>query len=197
MRAGICDNQSSQPAQAAQKHALGENLADDAATARAQGYAHGHISTPRCGACQQQVCDVGAGDEQHDTREDHQHSETLARLLLQVLDAAAAGRDNDMLLGNDARAAIGCEQRAGKKPLAQRDGKLRLQSADVCAGAYPAQRIKPVGLLMMENRAWAPHIRFGLKRQPEIGRRIRYAIPEKAEGRNTDDGERPRLNVNR
>ena len=35
--------------------------------------------------------------------ENHQHLEPLAGLLLQVLDSAAAGREDDMHLGNDGR----------------------------------------------------------------------------------------------
>ena len=91
VRAGIGNGQSSQSADAAQQHALGENLADDAAAPCAQGHAHGDVGAPRGGARQQQVGDVGAGDEQHDGGENHQHLQTLARLLLQVLNAAAAG----------------------------------------------------------------------------------------------------------
>ena len=46
-----------------QQHALGQQLPDDAPAARAHGRADGHLFLPRSGARQQQVGDVGAGDQ--------------------------------------------------------------------------------------------------------------------------------------
>ena len=46
-------------------HALGKNLAQDAAPPRAQRHAQCNLGAARGGARQHQVGDVGAGDEQH------------------------------------------------------------------------------------------------------------------------------------
>ena len=47
-----------------QRHALGQQLPDDASAAGADGRAQRHFTLARRGAHQQQVRDVGAGDEQ-------------------------------------------------------------------------------------------------------------------------------------
>ena len=48
-----------------EQHAFGEQLADDAAAAGADGGADGDLARAAGGARQQQVGDVGAGDQQH------------------------------------------------------------------------------------------------------------------------------------
>ncbi len=50
-----------------QPRAFGQEVAGDAAAARAQGAAHGNLPLPGLGTDQEQVRDVGARDEQHQT----------------------------------------------------------------------------------------------------------------------------------
>ena len=91
VRSGIGNGQPGKAADATQQHALCKNLANDAAASRAQRHAHRDIRAARRAARQHQVGNIRAGDEQHDDGQNHQHLQTLAGLLLQALDAAAAG----------------------------------------------------------------------------------------------------------
>ena len=66
----------------AEQHALGEQLADDAAAPGAEGGPHRHLAGPSGGPGQQQVGDVGAGDEQHEGDRAHRrqgHGAHVAR----------------------------------------------------------------------------------------------------------------------
>ena len=49
-----------------EQHAFGQQLPDDARARRADGDAHRHLAAAGASACEQQVRDVGARDEQHD-----------------------------------------------------------------------------------------------------------------------------------
>ena len=143
-RSGIGNAKSGKSAHATQQHALGKDLADDAAPPRAEGHADGDFGAARGGARQHQVGDIGAGNEQHDRGKNHQHLQALARVLLQVLDAAAAGREDDVLSGMTAEPPFAVICGLGVEPLAQRDGELGLQRADVGSGADSADGIEPV-----------------------------------------------------
>ena len=68
------------PAGDRQHQAFGEELAHDAPAPGAEGQPQGHLALARRGARQEQAGDVGAGDQQHDADDGHQH------------DAAASGR---------------------------------------------------------------------------------------------------------
>ena len=81
-------------------------MTNHAASARTERHAHGDVGAASCAAREQQVGDVGAGDEEYNRRENHQHLQALACLLLKVLNAAATGDDDDMLLGDDRGAAV-------------------------------------------------------------------------------------------
>jgi len=60
--------------------ALGEKLADQAQTAGAERSAHGHLSLAPGGAGEQQVGNVGAGDEQDERHGAEQHKQGGAGL---------------------------------------------------------------------------------------------------------------------
>ena len=155
-RARVGDRQPGETANAAQQHTFGENLPNDAASAGAQSHAQRNLDPASGAARQHQVGDVGAGNQQHHGRKDHQHLQALARLLLQVLNSAAARREHHVHLGNDRGSAVGREQRTRVEPLAQRAANLALQCADVGAGADAADRVKPVRFRMMEDGAGFP-----------------------------------------
>ena len=68
-----------------QHHALGQQLADDAPTARPEGGAHRHLLLAGSRLRQEQVRDVAAGDQQHAAHGTEQHEQgrlDLARELL-------------------------------------------------------------------------------------------------------------------
>ena len=58
-----------------EQQALDQQLPDDAPARRAHRVAHRHLARPRRRARQQQVGDVGAGDEQHEADRAHQRQE--------------------------------------------------------------------------------------------------------------------------
>ena len=69
---------STRPSDAAgerQQHAFGQQLADDAAAAGADRGADRDLALPAGGADQQQVGDVGAGDQQHEADRAEQHQQ--------------------------------------------------------------------------------------------------------------------------
>ena len=67
-----------------QHHALDQQLADNARARRADREAHGDLTLARGGARQQQVREVGAGDQQHEPGRRQQHDQRLAELFAQV-----------------------------------------------------------------------------------------------------------------
>ena len=51
--------------------------------ARSEGDAYSHIRAPYGAAREQQVGNIGARNEKHNGRENHEHAQARARLLLQ------------------------------------------------------------------------------------------------------------------
>ena len=76
--------------------AFGEQLADEACTLRAQGLPYGELARPRSGARQQQVGDVGAGDQQHQADDGHQDLQWFGELAAQVGEAGGHGSQRDV-----------------------------------------------------------------------------------------------------
>ena len=71
-----------QPARAAdrrQQQALGQQLAQDTRPPRSQRQPHAHLPLPLRAARQQQVGNVGAGQQQHKTGHRHQHIQAVSR----------------------------------------------------------------------------------------------------------------------
>jgi hypothetical protein len=83
-----------------EEDALGEELPDDAAAARAEGDADGDLAPARGGAREQQVGDVGAGDEQHAADGSEEDVDRRAH----VADDLVAERDQD---DADGRVGVG------------------------------------------------------------------------------------------
>ena len=63
-----------------EKNAFGEQLADDTCTACAQCRANRELAPTACGAHQQEVCHVGAGDEQDQPDRPEQHKQRRAHV---------------------------------------------------------------------------------------------------------------------
>ena len=77
--------------------AFGQQLADDAQRPAADGHPHRDLPAPRAGARQQQVCHVGAGNQQHDERSREQDAQRAPRrtndLVLQRHDDDRSGAE--------------------------------------------------------------------------------------------------------
>ncbi len=67
------DGQSHKAADKGERDALGEQLAGQAPPTRAQGHAGFHFLLPLSRSREQQIGNVGAGDEQHQSHGCHQH----------------------------------------------------------------------------------------------------------------------------
>ena len=65
-------------------------------------------------------------------------------LLLQFLNATAARRENDMLLGDSGCPPYGGIDGAGVEELSNRRGEFGFEHVDVDAGTQPADGIEPV-----------------------------------------------------
>ncbi len=88
----VGDRQADQATDAAEQDAFSNNLANDATAARAHRHAHSDVRAAGGATRKQQVGDVGAGNEQHDGGEDHEHLQPESGFLLQALDASAGRR---------------------------------------------------------------------------------------------------------
>ena len=95
-----------QRAGARQHGALDQPLPHDRAAAGAEREADRHFLLPRRAARQQQVRDVGAGDQQHEPDHAHQHQNRRRELLAQIR-LAPSGRDagTDAWRGSDRETA--------------------------------------------------------------------------------------------
>ena len=74
-----------------EQDALDERLCDDLPARRADRQPQRRLAAPRRRAREQQVGDVGAGDQQHQAADAEQDAQAAAVLLLHDADAAAAG----------------------------------------------------------------------------------------------------------
>ncbi len=106
-------------AEAGEQNAFGEQLADDAAALRAEGGADGHLRAAAHAADEQQVGDVGAGDEKDQCRRSTSGDEAETCTVLQLLDARAARRENDVAFGQKRLTALGGEHLEGGELLAE------------------------------------------------------------------------------
>ena len=84
--AAIASTSPSDTAERRQQHALGEQLANDALAARADGRANRHLLLPHRGAREQKVRDVAARDEQHEPDGAEQHVQREADVADDLVD---------------------------------------------------------------------------------------------------------------
>ena len=73
------DDESGDAAGDGEQHALDQRLRDDLPARRAHREPHGGLAAPRDGAGEQQVRDVGAGDEQHQPAHAEQNLQAACR----------------------------------------------------------------------------------------------------------------------
>ncbi len=93
------DREPGNPAADREHHALDQRLRHQLPARRAHREPHGGLPAPRHRAGEQQVGDVGAGDEQHEAADAEQNLQAPAVLLFHHADAGAGRDDGDDLLG--------------------------------------------------------------------------------------------------
>ena len=129
-------------AEQAEQQALDQHLAGQAAAAGADGGADGELLGAALGPDEQEVGDVGAGDEQDDPDRRHHHPQALADVADEIVEQRADVRPEPRVLHHlDAhplrRRELG--QRDADHP---RDVGVDLREGD--AGAEPADRLEVV-----------------------------------------------------
>ena len=73
-----------------------EELADEARTAGAECLADGELASAGGGASEQQIGDVGAGDQQNDAGEGHEHFQWLRELAAELRKTGGDGRERNV-----------------------------------------------------------------------------------------------------
>jgi hypothetical protein len=71
----VCEGDPSRRAECGQKQALRQQLSHDVAAAGSERSAYRHFAPSRVGAREQQVHDVGTGNQQHQAHGTHQDEE--------------------------------------------------------------------------------------------------------------------------
>ena len=82
--------------------AFGQQLSNDSRPAGADGHADADLATAGRAPGQQQVGQIGAGDEQDDRHHDHQHGQRLRKLSAQLTETLLAGGERQVGGGNRA-----------------------------------------------------------------------------------------------
>ena len=128
-------NRDAEPAADQRQHqAFGQQLADDAPPPGAERGAHRELARPRAGARQQQVRDVGAADQQHESDD----AEKQHRRHLEI----AADHRVVHRLEPHAAALVGLRELTGQ-PVGHRR-QIGLRGADADAGLHPADHLQHV-----------------------------------------------------
>src|SRR5213596_50769 len=103
MRAPEGQEQSQNTTQRRQKSAFRQQLTNQTHAPSPDGQAHGDLLLPRRRARQQQIGNVGAGNQQNQSNHSHQDEQGLGKLLPQVVESFAGRLDvqvrNDLRLG--------------------------------------------------------------------------------------------------
>jgi hypothetical protein len=182
------------PPSQAQQNAFDEHRPQDGEAARPQRQAHADFLPPGGGARQQQVGEVGTGDQQHQPHHRHQHQQRLGGFLTQAGRAFAAGMDLDPLV-QDFTPPFGGEVRPGQgfQVLLEDDADVGLRLPDRHARLEPRSDVQPHDLLGAARIVAQPlpaGLHQRLHHHGEIYRRGRPdRLAEKPGRQDADDGE--------
>ena len=188
------DDEARDAAADGEQDAFDERLRDDLRSRRADGHPYGRLRPSRDRAREQQVRDVRAGDQQHESAHGHQQLQAAGVLLFHHADAGAGRDDRDRLL----------RQQAGSTSDSQFAGQpescgIHWRRTFVSRGAMPSVVAPGLRRPMTRSQAetgWrsselAPVTsRFVLNRDPEVGRIVAERIAEEARRRHAGDRER-------
>ena len=175
-----------------EQDALDERLRHDLPARRAHREPHGGLTAPRDRAREQQVRDVGAGDEQHQPAHAEQNLQAAPVLLLHDADAGAGGHDRDHLLGqrlDDVGHPVRRVAGVVLHPLVEDAGEPRAHAVGRRARTQPADHAQPRGDRLAEDRGVAVDQRLLLERNPQVRRIAAQRFAEESRRRDADDGE--------
>ena len=183
-----------------EQDALDERLGHDLPSRRAHREPDRRLTAPRHRAREQQVGDVGAGDEQHEPAHAEENLQAAAVLLFHDADARAGRHHGDHLLrqraddvGHPVRRVAGLVLH----PLVQDAGEPRAHAVGRRARTQPSDHAQPRGHRLAQDRRLAVDQRFLLERNPQVGRVGAERLAEESRRRDPGDGERVSLDEER
>ena len=151
------------------------------------------LAAPRDGAGQQQVGDVGAGDQQHQRAHAEQDAQAAAVLLAHDADAGAGRDDRDRLLRqilDHAGHPVGRVAGIVLQPLAQDAGQPRAHAVGRRVRLQPADHAQPRRHRLAQQRRLAGDQRLLVQRDPQVRRIAAQRLAEEAGAGHADDRER-------
>ena len=187
------DDEARDAAADGEQDAFDERLRDDLRSRRADGHPYCRLRPSRDRAREQQVRDVRAGDQQHESAHGHQQLQAAGVLLFHHADAGAGRDDRDRLLRQqvvDVGQPVRRPARVTRDPLAQDVREPRRDAVGGGAGFEAADDAQPGGDRLAQQRVGAGDHRFVLNRDPEVGRIVAERIAEEARRRHAGDRER-------
>ena len=186
---GKCQSDSGDAAEGGEHQAFGEHLANLARGRGAERGADGSLEFAVRRAHEHEVGNVGAGNGQDQRGNPHKQVQAGLVFVTQLLNACAAGREMQRLLG-DQRRFTGLQLGDGtQEPLLEFDLHVRFDLFGVGMRRDATDDVEPVLLGKIQNAAGAVDERFVGDGDPERGR-IFEAVAEKAGRRDANDGER-------
>ena len=156
------------------------------------GEADGGLAAAVDRASQQQIRDIGAGDQQHDAADGQQDLKAATVSFFHDGDAGSRGNDVDDLLGqqiHDVGRPVWGIAGLVLHPLAEDAGEARSDSGGGSSGAETADDAKPSSELLMHERGIATNDGFLLEGNPDVGRIAAQGLAEEAGWSDADDGE--------
>ena len=127
--------------------ALGEQLADQPGAAGAEGQPYGDLALPRRRPRQQQVAEIGAGDQQHQRRGAEQDEQRIGEVAERRRARRRRLRHQPLIEHVPARRLVGDPAVVAGQPLLKDDVGVGLCRARRHAVAQPAERVQPHHLL--------------------------------------------------
>ena len=191
--ATIGDDESCKSPGDRQQNAFGQGLGDDLAPGGSNGHAQGGLAAAGDRANEQEVGDVGAGDEQHQAADRQQNLQAATVLFFHDRDTGTGGHHIDDLLGqvmDDFGHPVGGVAGVVLHPLAQESGEARRHSRGGGSRPQPTDYAQPRGDWLTQQRTVAIDQWLLLHGNPDIGRIALQSFAEKSGGRDTDDRER-------
>ena len=187
------DGQADDAAEHGQQHALEQRLRDDLPARGAERQPDRGLAATRDGAGQQQVGDVGAGDQQHQRAHAEQDAQAAAVLLAHDADAGAGRDHRDRLLRqvlDHAGHPVGRVAGIVLQPLPQDAGQPRAHAVRRRVRLQPADHAQPRRHRLAQQRRLAGDQRLLVQRDPQVRRIAAQRLAEEAGAGHADDGER-------
>ena len=179
-----------------QEHAFRESLGNNLPPRGANGHAYGGLAATRHRASQQQVRDIGAGNQQHQAADGEQDLQAAPVLFLHLGDAGAGGDNIDHLLGKHSdhvRHPVGGISGIILHPLPQHSGEARSHSVNRSSRPQAADHAQPGSDGLVQQCAFTVNQGLLVHGNPDIGRVTAQRFAEKSGRSHANHGKRMAL----